>query len=50
MVQKIQLFICRYCHNLNIGFTAKFEVQGPMRLRVCLCVKKILTNEGECKG
>jgi hypothetical protein len=25
-------------------------VQGPMVKRVCLGVKQILTNEGECKG
>ncbi len=38
-----------FCRNLNIGFTTKCEVQGPMRLRMCLGVKHILTNGGECK-
>jgi hypothetical protein len=39
-----------HCYNRNIGFATKWEVQGPMRLRVCLGVKDILTNGGECKG
>jgi hypothetical protein len=38
------------CHNPNIGFVTKCEMQGPMRLRLCLGVKDILTNGGECKG
>ncbi len=37
-------------YNPNIGFVIKCEVQGPMRLRMCLGVKHILTNGGECKG
>jgi hypothetical protein len=38
------------CHNLNIGFTTKCEVQGTMRARMCLGVKHTFTNGGECKG
>jgi hypothetical protein len=38
------------CCNFNIGFKIKCEVQGPMRPKVCLSVKHILTNEGKCKG
>jgi hypothetical protein len=38
------------CRNPNIGFTTKCEMQGPMRLRVCLGVKHTLTNGEECKG
>jgi len=38
------------CRNLNIEFMTKYEVQGLMRLKVCLGVKHILTNGGECKG
>jgi hypothetical protein len=37
-----------YC-NPNIGFTIKCEMQGPMRLKVCLGVKHIFTNGGEMK-
>jgi len=36
--------------NPNIEFAIKNEVQGPMRVRVCLTPKHTLTNEGECKG
>jgi hypothetical protein len=36
--------------NPNIGFATKNEVQGPMRAKMCLGAKHILTNEGECKG
>jgi len=39
-----------HCHNLNIGFTTNCEVQWPMRPKVCLGVKHIFTNGGECKG
>jgi hypothetical protein len=34
------------CGNFNIGFTIKCEVQGPMRLRVCLGVKHTFTIGG----
>jgi len=27
------------CHNPNIGFVTKCEVQGPIRLKMCLGVK-----------
>jgi len=39
-----------WCYNPNIGFATKCEVQGPMKSRVCVSVKHILTNGGECKG
>jgi len=39
-----------FCHNLNIEFLTKCEVQRPMRSKVCLSVKHTLTNGGECKG
>jgi hypothetical protein len=39
-----------HCHNPNIGFTIKCEVQGPMKPKVCLRVKHTFTNGGECKG
>ncbi len=32
--------------NLNIGFTTKCEVQGPMRSKVCVGVKHTFTNGG----
>ncbi len=38
------------CRNLNIGFLTKSEVQRPMRAKMCLGVKHIFTNKGECKG
>jgi hypothetical protein len=38
------------CHNLKIGFVIKCEMQGPMKLKMCLGVKHILANGGECKG
>jgi hypothetical protein len=38
------------CRNPNIGFVTKCEVQGPMRLKVCLGVKHTLKNGGKCKG
>ncbi len=38
------------CRNPNIGSVTKCEMQGPMRLRVCLGVKHTFTNGGECKG
>ncbi len=38
------------CCNFNIGFVTKCEVLGPMRPRMCLDVKHIFKNEGECKG
>jgi hypothetical protein len=38
------------CWNPNIGFVIKCAMQGPMRPRMCLGVKHILTNGGECKG
>jgi hypothetical protein len=38
------------CHNLNIGFAIKCEMQRPMRPRVCLGVKHTFTNGGKCKG
>jgi hypothetical protein len=38
------------CCNLNIRFTTKCEVQGPMRPRMCLGVEHTLTNGGKCKG
>jgi hypothetical protein len=38
------------CHNLNIGFMTKCEVQRPMTPKVCLGVKHALTNGGGCKG
>jgi hypothetical protein len=31
------------CHNHNIGFTIKCELQGPMSLRMCLGVKHTFT-------
>jgi hypothetical protein len=31
------------CHNLNIGFVTKCEVQEPMRPRICLGVKHTFT-------
>ncbi len=34
------------CRNPNIGFATKCEVQGPMRPRMCLSVKHIITNAG----
>ncbi len=37
------------CHNLNIGFVTKCEMQGPMRPKICLGVKHTLRNGGECK-
>ncbi len=37
------------CRNLNIGFAIKCEVERLMRPIMCLCVKHILTNGGECK-
>jgi len=37
-------------HNLNITFAIKCEVQGPMRTRMCLGVKKTFKSEGKCKG
>jgi len=40
----------RLCHNPNIGFATKCERQAPMRPKMCLGVKCILTNVGECKG
>jgi hypothetical protein len=39
-----------YCRNLNIGFVTKCEMQAPMRPKMCLGVKHIFTNGGECKG
>ncbi len=38
------------CHKLNIGFATKCEVQRPMRSKMCLGMKHILTNGGKCKG
>jgi len=38
------------CRNTNIRFTTKCEVQRPMRSKVCLNVKHILTNGEEYKG
>ncbi len=38
------------CRNPNIGFATKCEVQGIMRLRVCLGVKHTFTNGGKVEG
>jgi hypothetical protein len=38
------------CCNPNIASTMKCELQGPMRLKMCLSVKHTITNGGECKG
>ncbi len=38
------------CRNPNIGFTIKSEIQGPMRVKMCLGLKHIFTNERKCKG
>ncbi len=38
------------CHNPNIGFMAKCEMQGPMRLRVCLGVKHTSHKWGKVQG
>ncbi len=38
------------CRNPNIGFVTKCEVQGPMKLKVCVGVKHTFTNGEECKG
>ncbi len=43
-------FYVNFCHNPNIEFVTKCEVQRPMRPRVCLGVKHTLTNGGKCKG
>jgi hypothetical protein len=48
LVMQYKIFFT--CRNLNIGLLIKSEVQGPMKVRVCLGVKHTLTNEGECKG
>ncbi len=37
-------------HNLNIGFATKCGTSAHEAKRVCLGVKQILTNRGECKG
>ncbi len=39
-----------YCHNTNIGFAIKCEVQGTIRLKVCLGLKHTLTNGGTVEG
>jgi hypothetical protein len=39
-----------YCCNFNVGFATKCEVQRPMRPTMCLGVKNIFINRGECKG
>jgi hypothetical protein len=36
-----------WCCNPNIGFAIKCELQGPMRLKVCLGVKHTLSQMGE---
>jgi hypothetical protein len=38
------------CHNPNIGFSTKCEMQGPMRPIMCLSAKHTFTNGGECNG
>jgi hypothetical protein len=35
---------------LTLGLRLKCEVQGPMKLKMCLGVKHTFTNGGECKG
>jgi hypothetical protein len=35
------------CHNLNIGFTMKCEVQGPMRRKKCVYVWNTFSQMGE---
>ncbi len=41
-----KLFWEKKCHNRNIGFPTKSEVQRPMRAKMCLGVKHTFTNEG----
>jgi hypothetical protein len=36
-----------WCCNPNTGFAIKCELQGPMRLKVCLGVKHTLSQMGE---
>jgi hypothetical protein len=38
------------CRNFNIRFVTKCEMQRPMKPKMCLGVKHILTKRGECKG
>jgi hypothetical protein len=38
------------CRNRNIRFMIKYEVQGPMKPKMCLGLKHTFTNGGECKG
>ncbi len=47
---KINFLFGLKCRNSNIRFVTKCEMQRSMRSRVCLGVKHIFTNGGECKG
>ncbi len=42
--------IIHICCNLNIRFATKCEILGPMRPMMCVNVKHIFKNGGECKG
>jgi hypothetical protein len=49
-LHKVTKILKNECCNPNIGFTAKSEVQKPMRAKICLGVKHNFTNEREYKG